>query len=570
MDRALPKDETASHGSESSLTRARFSSLDQRQPSCGGASSRLSKDTSVKQLPNLAIDGSEQEKLSRAAKMLTEEAKLRWGAGKVHVSGTDAMESLAVLVLGPDFCQLLGKDNVSALARQTTVFGVGISRGVAEEAAKQKAQDLVARGTGNAGFGATLCVTSELCPPIATVVGVGLGSAWLYAELGPNSAERNRALANLWSCTGRNRDNLGLAASAQRVAALSGKDLFNNAFDLSTCGAGFRGASPLAKELPPINLTRFSNTLKSNSAELIQKIASSICSPQKLKPAYAIATSGSGDSLPVLRQQARASQTRDSQAKDTQTRDSQAKDTQTRDTQTGESKATAITPQQLLRKSLLTDTLDPSQKKIVASALENEEMISGLSSLGKTQKSAFQQVLGKQMKELAKALATNDSTEIAKALKALSEFNRCLDVYKEGADIHPMKPGIHSFTLEELKNQFSYNEPRAAIFEKIAKLASHLKNAGCQKLYIGGSFITGKKVPGDFDACFEYNGADMRLLDPLLKNPLADKVARKAKFGGDVFMRGANRMNADHVREFQLGRDSNTKGIVVIDLRDAP
>ena len=43
-----------------------------------------------------------------------------------------------------------------------------------------------------------------------------------------------------------------------------------------------------------------------------------------------------------------------------------------------------------------------------------------------------------------------------------------------------------------------------------------LKDAGCKTVYVDGSFVTGKERPGDFDACWEEEGVDPTILDPVL------------------------------------------------------
>ena len=44
----------------------------------------------------------------------------------------------------------------------------------------------------------------------------------------------------------------------------------------------------------------------------------------------------------------------------------------------------------------------------------------------------------------------------------------------------------------------------------------NLKNAGCLTVYLNGSFVTNKEVPNDFDACWEEDGVDPAVLDPVL------------------------------------------------------
>ena len=44
----------------------------------------------------------------------------------------------------------------------------------------------------------------------------------------------------------------------------------------------------------------------------------------------------------------------------------------------------------------------------------------------------------------------------------------------------------------------------------------NLKGAGCQTVYLNGSFVTSKGIPNDYDACWEEAGVDPTALDPVL------------------------------------------------------
>lgn len=67
------------------------------------------------------------------------------------------------------------------------------------------------------------------------------------------------------------------------------------------------------------------------------------------------------------------------------------------------------------------------------------------------------------------------------------------------------------------------------------KLAmEELQAAGCQTIYIDGSFITEKSNPGDFDACWDENGVDLNDLQriaPTLYNFAQKRDEQKAKYG---------------------------------------
>ncbi len=69
----------------------------------------------------------------------------------------------------------------------------------------------------------------------------------------------------------------------------------------------------------------------------------------------------------------------------------------------------------------------------------------------------------------------------------------------------------------------------------IRALILALQKAGCASVYIDGSFVTGKEVPGDFDACWSVVGVDVDLIDPVLFEFDNERAAQKAKYFGDIF-----------------------------------
>jgi hypothetical protein len=88
-------------------------------------------------------------------------------------------------------------------------------------------------------------------------------------------------------------------------------------------------------------------------------------------------------------------------------------------------------------------------------------------------------------------------------------------------------------------------------------------------VYINGSFVTAKDVPGDFDACWDADGVDPDRLDPVLLDFSNRRAAQKAKYGGEMFVSDApaDLLGTRFLEFFQL--DTNTaqpKGIVEIDL----
>lgn len=120
---------------------------------------------------------------------------------------------------------------------------------------------------------------------------------------------------------------------------------------------------------------------------------------------------------------------------------------------------------------------------------------------------------------------------------------------------------------------FAYNDSRRILMRGLVAGAQSLSDAGCELLYVDGSFVSGKPVPRDFDACWTPDGVDLRLLDPVLKDFSNGRAAQKAKFAGEFFP--ATQIVAESggafVEFFQTDRyTGKRKGIVSVSLHTDP
>ncbi|NSZ35729.1 DUF6932 family protein [Agrobacterium tumefaciens] len=95
--------------------------------------------------------------------------------------------------------------------------------------------------------------------------------------------------------------------------------------------------------------------------------------------------------------------------------------------------------------------------------------------------------------------------------------------------------GIHPASLEEIKNAFGYNERRRTLLSGLVDGATALVRAGCSKMYLDGSFVTAKPIPGDYDACWDPAGVLSSLLDPVFTDFSDGRARQKARFGGEFF-----------------------------------
>ena len=99
-----------------------------------------------------------------------------------------------------------------------------------------------------------------------------------------------------------------------------------------------------------------------------------------------------------------------------------------------------------------------------------------------------------------------------------------------------------------------------------------LKDSGCRRAYIDGSFVTAKEQPDDFDGCWEVDGVDPDKLDPVLLEFANRRAAQKAKYFGELFLANAvaDPAGTRFIDFFQLDKDGQPKGMIALDLKDLP
>jgi hypothetical protein len=136
-----------------------------------------------------------------------------------------------------------------------------------------------------------------------------------------------------------------------------------------------------------------------------------------------------------------------------------------------------------------------------------------------------------------------------------------------------LPPGIHPATRSELRARFAGNLVRSQILAGIVRAADALRVAGCQRLWVDGSFVTIKGQPGDWDGCWDPAGVDRKLLDPLLMDFSAQGRARiKVKYLADLFPSTwvERSSSSTFLNYFQIDKTTGLpKGVIVLNLRDA-
>ncbi|MGH2531351.1 MAG: DUF6932 family protein [Thermomicrobiales bacterium] len=79
-----------------------------------------------------------------------------------------------------------------------------------------------------------------------------------------------------------------------------------------------------------------------------------------------------------------------------------------------------------------------------------------------------------------------------------------------------LSPGIHWLSWPEFIAAFAWNDDRRRLIAGLKRALDDLRSAGCQTVYVDGSFVTAKDVPADFDACWDRAGVNLRSLPIVL------------------------------------------------------
>lgn len=131
-----------------------------------------------------------------------------------------------------------------------------------------------------------------------------------------------------------------------------------------------------------------------------------------------------------------------------------------------------------------------------------------------------------------------------------------------------LPPGIHDTTLAEVEARFATTPHRKRLFGGFVRMAQALAIAGCNYVYLDGSFVTAKPHPGDYDGCWDQVGVDPNKLDPVLLDFNNKRAAQKAKYLGEMFIAGMpNGPGGPFLDFFQVEKSSGqAKGILRIPL----
>jgi hypothetical protein len=136
-----------------------------------------------------------------------------------------------------------------------------------------------------------------------------------------------------------------------------------------------------------------------------------------------------------------------------------------------------------------------------------------------------------------------------------------------------LPPGIHWAEWDEFAAAFGSTPRRQKLLVGLKAAIDNLAAAGCEAVYIDGSFVTRKAEPNDFDACWSTIGVDPDKLDPVLLDFSDRRRAQKAKFGGELLIAEApadleGRTFLDYFQQEIRRGVLRRKGIIGIRLRN--
>jgi len=114
------------------------------------------------------------------------------------------------------------------------------------------------------------------------------------------------------------------------------------------------------------------------------------------------------------------------------------------------------------------------------------------------------------------------------------------------------------------------NSHRLVLIRGLEGAIDSLWCAGCQHVFIDGSFTSQKEFPSDYDGCWDINGVQIHLLDPVLLDFSNGRARQKLKYGGELFPAQMPESSSNRIFLDFFMADKNTglpKGIVGLKLR---
>lgn len=543
----------------------------------------------------------------------------------LNIADDDLGYALGAYLLTPDLADKLGPDQTRRLGQNMLVFGIAPAFGMADKANEQITKhfwETVNKGSGDILTGSAFGTIAELNPVVASVTGIVLGAAFFGDQLlNPTNQARNVEVLDILSKTG-NSDIDNLINHCDRTKELLGPEAYNASFATITGGIGFGPGRTVGRGIKE-EIAYFDWKLATSNAERhLQQMPGAILSAlsemtgtdQRWHPVAVAANELPSffamHSSPPEKPSGLKMSGYEHEGSDVPSKKSSLTpfpltgiESLTRDLQSIAPEKTPELVNKLEALSMRSDfdervkiieflvrekqlhsdspvdldlivrPIDLGHLKEYQLAIQNFGLMDGnnLKNFRPEDIPKLQRDMLTRLERFSKATETGQGVEetgqgVEEAGRAVKKANDGVELVIEKSDII-FKPGIYEFTIEKAEAQFASTPHRRRLFESFKELAKDLKEAGCKRIFLDGSFITRKDKPGDFDACWEPFELVNRPKDAfLIDESVEGWKARKAKYLGDIFPRHADKYG-DRVEKWQFDeRTERQKGIIFIDL----
>lgn len=129
--------------------------------------------------------------------------------------------------------------------------------------------------------------------------------------------------------------------------------------------------------------------------------------------------------------------------------------------------------------------------------------------------------------------------------------------------------GVYRANWQEFEKRFGGSRQRRKLIGGLKEALDLLKNAGCHRVYLDGSFVTDKELPNDIDVCWDIDGVDPMSLDSVFFRFEDGRAAQKARFGAEFFPAQAPQRLRTFLDFFQIDKETGEpKGIIELLLDD--
>jgi hypothetical protein len=108
-------------------------------------------------------------------------------------------------------------------------------------------------------------------------------------------------------------------------------------------------------------------------------------------------------------------------------------------------------------------------------------------------------------------------------------------IFIPGAVWPLLPPGIHDSTLTDVFDRYAINPTRTRFFDKMKLALQNLFSSGSPQIFLDGSYVTGKPIPGDYEICWDVTNVDPRLLDPVFLEFGNKRQSQLQKYQGEFF-----------------------------------